>query len=595
MNDNNSIFIGIKSIWHNAYAKMKFDVPLYLRTLTKMIIHYHFNSVLARKKLNKNTNNHDTKDIFTAELLCDCFFCTCYDNRNDNDTNDINDHYDDNDDNEFINPLQLHMMCHKRAIMIVRTALCRVSCDNVFLRNLSETFEISETSETSGISDMTEKVLSKVIIGKNKDDQYFIVGDILNNRYKIIKICQTGSSGLILFGHDMRLNKNVIIKISSANEESKLFLLKEYNTLVNLHDYKKTNYPVDQRLPSVDQRLPSDDHKLPSDDHKLPLADNDIAFPEIFDIFSIESLPWASSKTHIVLVMKQYSDDLFEYVLSEKANKIRKARKTTNKQPMFTLKNIQTLFRQLAKTVMVIHELNLIHKDIKCENILIRNKTHMSNSSESTDIDVISNDYEFILIDYGLAMNTYDNDLHYNIFGTRSYLTPEELIGSGYNKSVDIFAIALVVIEMCRERYVFSGNIYSMLNAYKQIYPSMPDTYNVTIMTKCAYEKSKKDFENVHCDDHKTKYTTDYFVHGICDEDLIDLIKQCTNYDITKRITAREIINHPFIVKQIDQGLFAINQRLPTVDQRLPTVDQRLPTVDQRLPTVDQRLPTVDT
>jgi serine/threonine protein kinase len=75
------------------------------------------------------------------------------------------------------------------------------------------------------------------------------------------------------------------------------------------------------------------------------------------------------------------------------------------------------IFNQILDAVSHLHSLNLVHRDIKDENILI------------------DQDYQIKLIDFG-AVSTFDpsKDTHFNsFFGTLQYAAPEILSNSPYS------------------------------------------------------------------------------------------------------------------------------------------------------------------
>ena len=264
-------------------------------------------------------------------------------------------------------------------------------------------------------------------------------------------------------------------------------------------------------------------------------------------MFTIESHLWGSVPYHQVMVLKRYGKDLYECVLSKKYINIKTGLK---------INNIQTLFKQLAKTIKVVHDNNMIHKDIKCENILLRNVSQ----------DITQDKLDIILIDYGVCINIEsdkknsdipNNDVKFNhLCGTISYMTPEEIQGVPYNKSVDIFNIGLTIVEMYRGTYIFQHDVHQVLNAYLRIYPNFPNLYNPSLITAIMYKKiinniTINKFDLLPHDAYGIPYHKNYFVHGITDPDLVNLIHSCLDINPMTRITAKDILVHPFITKTL--------------------------------------------
>ncbi|WP_406614412.1 serine/threonine-protein kinase [Mycoplasma corogypsi] len=98
--------------------------------------------------------------------------------------------------------------------------------------------------------------------------------------------------------------------------------------------------------------------------------------------------------------------------------------------------------KQLASVVEEIHNLNIIHRDIKSSNIIV---------SDSSKI---------YLIDFGISLS--DDSQRYtktNAVICSPYYTAPETIQKGgvITHLVDIYAIGIVLFEMCVGRYPFEG------------------------------------------------------------------------------------------------------------------------------------------
>ena len=86
---------------------------------------------------------------------------------------------------------------------------------------------------------------------------------------------------------------------------------------------------------------------------------------------------------------------------------------------------------ELLTALESLHELNVIYRDVKPENILLDYQGHIA------------------LCDFGLCKLNMSNDDKTNTFcGTPEYLAPELLLNQGYTRSVDWWTLGTLLYEM---------------------------------------------------------------------------------------------------------------------------------------------------
>ena len=85
---------------------------------------------------------------------------------------------------------------------------------------------------------------------------------------------------------------------------------------------------------------------------------------------------------------------------------------------------------QLVLAIGYLHDSNIAHRDLKCENILVQQNGYLK------------------LIDYGLAKKIEDDELTMSICGTAEYLAPETINNAGSDKAVDWWALGIIMYEL---------------------------------------------------------------------------------------------------------------------------------------------------
>eukprot|EP00347_Sterkiella_histriomuscorum_P013112 403365973 len=114
-------------------------------------------------------------------------------------------------------------------------------------------------------------------------------------------------------------------------------------------------------------------------------------------------------------------------------------------------KNLQTIFGQILLGLDFMHSQNIIHRDIKLDNILL----------SSSNFDIL----ELRLADFGLAKVLKEGELCYHKCGTPTYIAPEILRGEGYTQKADLFSLGSVLFNLVSGQFLFSSHKPNMMLA----------------------------------------------------------------------------------------------------------------------------------
>ncbi|KAK6782698.1 hypothetical protein RDI58_020494 [Solanum bulbocastanum] len=162
---------------------------------------------------------------------------------------------------------------------------------------------------------------------------------------------------------------------------------------------------------------------------------------------------------------------------------------------------------QLLEGISHVHNKGFIHCDLKPANILVFPPTEKY--------------MRLKLADFGLSLKsteTHDDSSKkhpHHHRGTLAYASPESVTSEVYTKDVDIWALGCIVIEMIAGRRVWSG--------YKS---------NYELALKIAHEEPEIPYN--------------------ISKDAKDFLSKCLERDYNQRWTAEMLLNHPFIIKNMN-------------------------------------------
>jgi serine/threonine protein kinase len=124
---------------------------------------------------------------------------------------------------------------------------------------------------------------------------------------------------------------------------------------------------------------------------------------------------------HLFIVSELLKDNLYEFG---------KYIRDHEQEAYFTLERLQRIMKQCLEALAFIHSLNLIHCDIKPENIVIKSYSRC----------------EVKIIDFGSSCFTSDHLTSY--IQSRSYRAPEVILGVPYGQKIDLWSLGCVLAEL---------------------------------------------------------------------------------------------------------------------------------------------------
>ena len=185
----------------------------------------------------------------------------------------------------------------------------------------------------------------------------------------------------------------------------------------------------------------------------------------------------------------------------------------------FPEKIIQHILRQMVEAVAFLHSKNIVHRDLKSENILI----HFNSEEAKNNIDILNS--ELKLIDFGTATHKINN----TIIGSPLTMDPLilKMITNGrkedqeklpYDEKIDIWSLGIISYQLFTGSYPFiSGNYHDLMN---------------------EIEKG------------------DIIIPINISAEAISFLLRMLQYSSEKRFNAAELLKHPFIQRYIGDFSF---------------------------------------
>jgi len=232
---------------------------------------------------------------------------------------------------------------------------------------------------------------------------------------------------------------------------------------------------------------------------------------------------------NITKILEMFEDEKFFLIIMEYINGgnlfsfVKKRRKLSEKTAKF-------LFKQIILGIKYIHEQNIVHRDIKLENLLI----DLNNNVKICDFGI------------GRKLQNKKQLLH-DQCGTLMYMAPEILLSSkekGYEGfPVDIWSAGISLYIMLSGTLPFN---YKKKKKHKNNEEEDDDEEEEEEESiSSSKSKSKKDDDNFELQ-YNIVYKEPKHIEKISDE-ARDLLKGLLNKDPKKRFTCEQILNHPWL------------------------------------------------
>lgn len=211
-----------------------------------------------------------------------------------------------------------------------------------------------------------------------------MIGKRLNDRYKLLKVIGGGGMANVYLAHDVILEREVAVKILRLDYSNNEEFIKRF--------------------------------------HREAQSVTSLSHPNIVNIYDV------GEEDGIYYLVMEYvpGQTLKQYI---------------QQQGMLSVRESLDIMEQLTSAMAHAHHFEIVHRDIKPQNILIR------------DDGLVK------VTDFGIATATSATTItHTNsVLGSVHYLSPEQARGGIANKKSDIYSLGIVMFELLTGRPPFSG------------------------------------------------------------------------------------------------------------------------------------------
>ena len=198
----------------------------------------------------------------------------------------------------------------------------------------------------------------------------------------------------------------------------------------------------------------------------------------------------ASSLSHPNIVeMYDVGEDDGKYYIVMEYVEGKTLKSLIKKRGSLTLPEVIDIMLQLTSAISCAHDSNIIHRDIKPQNVLIKEDGLVK------------------ITDFGIAMALNSNELTQtnSVMGSVHYLPPEQANGKGSTQKSDIYSLGIVMFELLTGQLPFKGE-NAVEIAIKQMKTQIPSVCSINklipqsvenIILKACAKNPKNRYNNV--------------------------------------------------------------------------------------------------
>ena len=217
------------------------------------------------------------------------------------------------------------------------------------------------------------------------------------------------------------------------------------------------------------------------------------------------------SHPNIVKIYEFFDTSAFYYIITEYCKCGELYSYIKNK---YSENQLAVLFYQVFSGLWYLHQNNILHRDIKLENILI--------SEKEKDLKTNEEYFWIKIIDFGTSKIFEKTKKEKTVVGSSYYIAPE-VLNQNYNEKCDVWSVGVILYMTLVGRAPFDG---------------------------VTDEEILKNIKNKEYNNQNPKLLE-------CSEEVRDLLSKLLDKNVKRRYDAREAINHPWFTKFNGRKLFS--------------------------------------
>ena len=169
------------------------------------------------------------------------------------------------------------------------------------------------------------------------------------------------------------------------------------------------------------------------------------------DEFHIYELLKDKNNNYIIKFIEHVVNENYQYFVYEYFNGKTLGEYLIDNQNNISEVDIKNIFANIVNAVKFLHEQNIIHCDLKLDNILIDKYKNIK------------------IIDFDLSRICKDEYLSNNIFGTIQYIAPESYDLCIYSKKSDVWGLGIILYILITQKFPYNNDM-PIVNSHDNMY-----------------------------------------------------------------------------------------------------------------------------